>query len=164
MERRYTCAGTAGHRNPLRHNSLEFIRTPFTIPVNEHNVFTLQGEFGMNLFWELHQNSRIASAGSSAASASSKAGNALSKVQWAEARAEKAMMVCEALWIILREKLDLDEDILEKAVRAVDLQDGKLDGRVRHDVSECPECGKKVGRNRTNCIYCGKPITGNVFG
>lgn len=118
----------------------------------------------MNLFWEVHQSSRISNAGRTASSAASKAANAQNKVIGAEAKAEKALMICEALWIIIREKLDLDDELLEKAVKAVDLQDGKLDGKVVHDIATCSNCGRKVGRNRATCMYCGTPIKGNVFG
>ena len=77
---------------------------------------------------------------------------------------EKAMMICEALWIIMREKLNLDDKLLEKAVKAVDLQDGKLDGKVVHDIKTCASCRRKVGRNRVTCIYCGAEISDGVFG
>ena len=118
----------------------------------------------MSLFWELHQSQRIASAGASAASAESKAARAASKASSIEGKVEKAMMICEALWIIMREKHDLDDKLLEKAVKAVDLQDGKLDGKVVRDVQECKSCHRKVGRNRVKCIYCGAEIGGGVFG
>lgn len=116
------------------------------------------------MFWESCQNRHIASAGMFAAAAESKASNAASKVVRAEARAEKAMMICEALWIIVKQKLDLTDEILEKAVKAVDLQDGKLDGKVVDEVSTCSSCGRQVGRNRRHCIYCGTEIKGGVFG
>jgi len=100
----------------------------------------------------------------SAIAAQAKADRVASDLKFLAARLEKAMMICEALWIIIREKLDLDDDLLEKAVRAVDLQDGKLDGKVVREVLTCPACGRKVGRNRIACIYCGAEIKGNVFG
>ena len=118
----------------------------------------------MSLFWELHQHQRISEAGHSAASAEAKARSASAQVHRAEARAEKAMMICEALWIIIREKLDLDDELLEKAVKAVDLQDGKLDGKVVHEMTNCPRCKRPVGRNRVTCMYCGADIRGGVFG
>jgi hypothetical protein len=118
------------------------------------------------IFWDLHGGGRhMDSIGASAAASSAKsaAARAESRAKALAGRAEKAMMICEALWIIIREKLDLDDDLLEQAVRAVDLQDGKLDGRVRRDVAECHKCGKKVGRGRINCIWCGAELKGNVF-
>jgi hypothetical protein len=119
------------------------------------------------IFWDMHSgyDHMVSSAANAAASsAKSAAARAESRAREMAGRAEKAMMICEALWIIMREKLDLDDDLLEKAVRAVDLQDGKLDGRVRRDVAECPKCKKKVGRGRIKCIWCGAELTGNVFG
>jgi len=118
----------------------------------------------MSLFWELHQSQRIASAGAASASAASKASRAEQKATSLAAKAEKALMICEALWIIMPEEHGLDDELLEKAVRAVDLQDGKLDGKVAHDIKTCRSCGRKVGRNRISCIYCGAEIRGGVFG
>lgn len=118
----------------------------------------------MSLFWELRQAHQIASSGAAAASAESKAARAASKAASVEGKADKALMICEAIWIIMREKLELDDELLEKAVRAVDLQDGKLDGKVVREVKTCRSCGRKVGRNRAACIYCGAEISGSVFG
>lgn len=118
----------------------------------------------MSLFWELHQSNRIASAHASSASAESKASRAEQKASSLAGKAEKALMICEALWIIMREEHGLDDELLEKAVRAVDLQDGKLDGKVMRDVKTCRKCGRKVGRDRYACIYCGAEIQGNIFG
>lgn len=98
-----------------------------------------------------------------AAAAEAKASNAASKARFLEARLEKTSMILEALWIIVREKLDLTDELLEKAITAVDLQDGKLDGKVVREVTECPSCSRTIGRGRSQCVYCGTQVSGDLF-
>ena len=118
----------------------------------------------MSMFWELHQSRRIAGAESAAAGASRKATSAKQEIAGLRARCDKLLMVCEALWTIVRDKHGLTEDDLVNRVNDIDLQDGRLDGRVKKDLSaRCPECDRTISQRFPKCIYCGTPIMHNPF-
>ena len=118
----------------------------------------------MSMFWELHQTRRIGSAESAAAGASRKAASAKQEIMGLRDRCDKLLMVCEALWSIVREKHGLTEDDLINRVNDIDLQDGRLDGRTKKDVTaRCPECDRTISRRHPKCIYCGTPIVHDPF-
>jgi hypothetical protein len=72
-------------------------------------------------------------------------------------------MVCQALWTILSEKLQVTEEELVNRVNDIDLSDGQLDGKVRRTAAECPKCSRKVARRFPRCIYCGTMMQQDPF-
>jgi hypothetical protein len=78
-------------------------------------------------------------------------------------RCNKAMLVCEALWTLLRDRLGVPEEELVARVNEIDLSDGKLDGKVRRPAVKCPRCGRTVSRRFDNCIYCSEPVRRDPF-
>lgn len=80
-----------------------------------------------------------------------------------EARLDRTLMACEAMWTILREKLDLtDEDLIDR-INEVDMSDGKLDGKVRREPVSCPKCGRAMSRRFPKCMYCGQAVQHEPF-
>ncbi len=73
---------------------------------------------------------------------------------------ERLLMVTEALWNIVRERHDLGEDELTTRVNAIDMEDGRLDGRVApaEAPSLCPNCNRVLSKHRARCIYCGEQV------
>jgi hypothetical protein len=118
----------------------------------------------MSLFWELHQTRRIGQAETAAAGARRKVASAKQEIAVLRARCDKLLMVCEALWTILRDKHGLTDEDLINRVNDIDLQDGQLDGRVKKNViARCPECDRTISRRHPKCIYCGTPIVHDPF-
>ena len=77
---------------------------------------------------------------------------------------ERQMIISEAIWELLKEKVGLTDEDLVKKVREIDLRDGVLDGRVKPEPPiACPKCGKKMKKGSSTCIYCGSNIPANVF-
>jgi hypothetical protein len=77
---------------------------------------------------------------------------------------ERLRMVTEALWRILREKHGLDEQELVRQITALDLEDGKFDGRVATQPPKpCPKCGRTLSKSRPRCLFCGEPIAQDPF-
>lgn len=79
---------------------------------------------------------------------------------------EKLLMINEALWTFIKEKHGLKDEDLIKRIAIIDMKDGKLDGKVapeKKEVQECPKCGRKVGKHRPTCRYCGEPIVHDPF-
>ena len=84
----------------------------------------------------------------------------------AEMRAdiERLYFITEALWRILKEKQGLDDLEIVRQITAIDMEDGKLDGRkAKTPPQPCPKCGRVLGKQRTKCMYCGELIVVNPF-
>ena len=80
-----------------------------------------------------------------------------------EANLAKALMINEALWEIIRDKLKLGEDDLNNKLYEIDMRDGLLDGKNQRRVSECPNCHRCVSPRHPACIYCGQIMDDSVF-
>ena len=78
-------------------------------------------------------------------------------------RLDRAMLACEAMWTILRDKLNLTDAELVDRINAVDLSDGQLDGKVRKPVVSCPKCGRTMSAKMSKCMYCGTPVVQDPF-
>jgi len=98
-----------------------------------------------------------------AQSARRSATDARRKADDVEARCDRALLVCEALWTILRDKLGVPEEALVDRVNEIDLSDGQLDGKVRRSAAQCGKCGRNVARRFQKCIYCGRAMDPDVF-
>ncbi len=70
---------------------------------------------------------------------------------------ERLMLITEALWELLREEHGCTDEQLIAKITEIDLRDGKLDGRVstKAQPRACPQCGRVIMRDRTQCAYCG---------
>ena len=97
------------------------------------------------------------------ASAQSAARQAQNEVRLLEVNLAKALMINEALWEIIRDKLQLTEDDLNRKLYEIDMRDGVLDGKNEIPVTECPNCKRKVSNRHPACIYCSTVIDQSVF-
>jgi len=90
---------------------------------------------------------------------------ARSEVQILKAEVERLFLIAEALWTIVRRQQGLEDEDLAELVRAVDLQDGRLDGRkaTRPRPKKCPSCQRVLMRHRPHCIYCGTEVVLDPF-
>ncbi|MCI0343515.1 MAG: hypothetical protein L0216_20605 [Planctomycetales bacterium] len=115
------------------------------------------------LFWELHQREQIREAASAAGRARSAAAAVGQEIEDLRRLVEKNLMITEALWTLVRDKLGWSDDRLAERVIEVDLKDGQLDGRVRRGARPCAACGRMLGKDRLSCLYCGA-VSKDVFG
>ena len=72
-----------------------------------------------------------------------------------EDRLDRLLLVCSAMWELLREKTGLTEEDLMAKVQEMDLRDGSPDGKVRKQVLKCVQCGRTMSRRHHRCLYCG---------
>ena len=112
----------------------------------------------MSTFWAAQHVATQNFAATTAADASRKAADATSKANEVEAKCDKALLVCEAMWTLLRDKLGVTEQELVDRVNDIDLSDGRLDGKVRRPAVECANCHRKIARRFQRCLYCGHAI------
>jgi hypothetical protein len=116
------------------------------------------------LFWELYQQTEIASAQSSASRAEGKADRVLRYINLLEDKIDGMALTCQALWELLEERAGLTEEMVKNKMQEIDLRDGVQDGKMTKGATGCPACGRPVGRRHRRCIYCGKAIEGgNLF-
>ena len=76
----------------------------------------------------------------------------------------RLMLCTQALWELLKEQHGFTEDQLVKRITAIDMRDGKLDGKlaVKGPVA-CPKCGRPNTRQRVACLYCGTLLPTDPF-
>ena len=78
-------------------------------------------------------------------------------------RLDRLALVTEALWSLLKTRSDVTDAELLEHVRAVDLSDGVLDGKVRRDVQTCPGCERVLSKRHARCLYCGVEVAKQPF-
>ena len=118
----------------------------------------------MSMFWAMNRVGSSMYAAAEAGAASRDAAKANTKAAEVEAKCDRALLVCEALWTILRDKLGVPEQELVARVNDIDLSDGRLDGKVKKvNAVSCPSCGRTIARRFPKCIYCGQPVVHDPF-
>lgn len=118
----------------------------------------------MSVFWNLHRTTNTPAAVAFEVQDARRASqDAQLRSRQLEARCDRALLVCEALWTLLRDKMGVTEEELVDRVNQVDLSDGKLDGKVRRPAVDCPKCRRKVARRFPRCVYCGAEVEKELF-
>ena len=80
-----------------------------------------------------------------------------------ENRLDRALLACEAMWSLVRDKLGVSDTELLDRINEIDLSDGMLDGKVRKTPVSCPSCNRTISPRFPKCMYCGKPIMHDPF-
>ena len=84
-------------------------------------------------------------------------------VEQLEARLDWTLMVCEAMWSLLKEHADVSDEQLVDRITQLDLEDGKLDGKKARPPATCGECGHVVSQRLRRCMHCGAALDGDGF-
>jgi hypothetical protein len=84
-------------------------------------------------------------------------------LRFLEENVAKALLIHEALWELMRDKLQLTEQQLFDKLYEIDMRDGIIDGKNQRSVVECPKCKRKVAPKHATCLYCGQIIDNSVF-
>lgn len=86
------------------------------------------------------------------------------RIRELEHQIERMMLLNQALWELIRARLQVTEQDLEKRVREIDLRDGVQDGRMTTTAMQCPACSRISSSRHWKCLYCGqlfeKPVMG----
>ena len=81
-----------------------------------------------------------------------------------QADIERLFMITEALWTIIKQHTDLNDDHLDNLIGEIDMRDGKPNGRrKKEERPECPACKRKAIGQHKNCLYCGATIKLDPF-
>ncbi|HEX4343764.1 MAG TPA: hypothetical protein VH255_10250 [Verrucomicrobiae bacterium] len=102
----------------------------------------------------ISQNSQV-----DVSAASADAREAKTETEFLRHDIDRLLMITEALWGFLKTEHGYSDEDLVKAITAIDMKDGRLDGKAAQPASvTCPGCGRPNMAKRTMCIYCGKPL------
>ena len=86
---------------------------------------------------------------------------AISEAAYLKEQVEHLHLVMQAMWDLLKEKTDMSDSELRQKMEALDLSDGKEDGKMGSPVINCKSCGRPISNRRKICLYCGtKSIEG----
>ena len=99
----------------------------------------------------------------SAAEAKGKARSVGTDLHELEQRLDRALMACEAMWTLMRDKLGMTDVELIDRINDIDLSDGQLDGKVRKTPVSCPKCHRTISRKMPQCLYCGQIVMHDPF-
>ncbi len=72
-----------------------------------------------------------------------------------EARLDRALMTVEAMWVLMKDKLEVTDEELVEMIIEIDLSDGQIDGRARRPAQKCAACDRTVAAKFIQCMYCG---------
>lgn len=117
----------------------------------------------MSVFLGMANAYRAAQASAAASSAQRAASDAQRGMDSVEAQLDRTLLVCEAMWTLMRDKLGVTETELLDRVVEIDLSDGQLDGKVKRSPVSCPKCQRTIARRFSRCMYCGQPVMHEPF-
>lgn len=69
-------------------------------------------------------------------------------------RLDRLTMLCEAMWLLLKDETGYTEEDLEARLNDLDMSDGARDRRKRTVPLQC-ECGAMVHPQSRRCVFCG---------
>lgn len=72
-----------------------------------------------------------------------------------QAQLDKLTLVNYALWTLLQEKYQLTDAELAARINMFDAKDGTVNGKLRGDAHDCPQCKRVIAANHFRCQYCG---------
>lgn len=83
---------------------------------------------------------------------------ALRAVEELRRRVERLSLACQALWDLAHPRLGITEKELLDRMEALDLEDGRRDGKVQRKATPCPGCRRMVSPRHWACLFCGAPV------
>ena len=75
-----------------------------------------------------------------------------------EKRVNRLSLMSQSMWELLRERAEFKDEQFAAKVLEVDLRDGRNDGHIAGQVSDCPSCGRKTNSKRATCVICGAEL------
>ncbi len=76
---------------------------------------------------------------------------------------ERLTLLNQALWELIRARLNVSDAELEQLAQEIDLRDGKQDGKLTSHPLKCPNCGRVSNSRHRKCLYCGLLFETDLF-
>jgi hypothetical protein len=113
----------------------------------------------------LYSQAATSAAQADASSAQASARAAMTETELLRHDVDRLLMLTEALWGFLKQEHGYTDEQLADAVKAIDLRDGRLDGKAaKAPPTACPQCQRLNSAKFSRCIYCGSPLPVALFG
>jgi hypothetical protein len=112
----------------------------------------------IDVLWDLKQQGEIEAAQQSASEAQHRSRDAQDLFLQMEKRISRLSLLCQSMWELLRERAEFTDEQLATKVLEVDLRDGRTDGRMATQVTNCPSCSRKTNSKRASCVICGAEL------
>lgn len=71
---------------------------------------------------------------------------------------DRTTLVVQALWELVKTKLGTTEEEMIELIHAVDMLDGKADGKPSRIPDNCPQCTRPVSVQTNTCFFCGTMV------
>lgn len=80
-------------------------------------------------------------------------------------RVDRLSLLCEAMWELLKESTDLDDEALASHLKEVDERDGRQNLRRQRMAQPCGVCESLSPGQNVRCQVCGEPLdtSGSLF-
>lgn len=98
------------------------------------------------------------------AAARSVAYEARSEAKELSHQVERLSLLNQALWELIRERLNVTDADLEKRAMEIDMRDGIQDNKISARAVRCPTCHRISNSKHFRCLYCGQLFEKPVFG
>ncbi len=86
------------------------------------------------------------------------------KVKALKREVDRLELVSNALWELVRERLNLKLADLEGKMKEIDRRDGVEDGQITEVPLKCPSCGRVSSSKHWRCLYCGQEFEKETIG
>ena len=90
-------------------------------------------------------------------------GESTTQVRYLESRLDRLEMICEAMFNLLKEHMQVEDADLMACIAELDLSDGAADGKVARGPQRCGKCNRPNSRRHDFCIYCGQMMRVSPF-
>lgn len=109
----------------------------------------------MSIAWDIVQHYQIHKAKETAELASSKVDGLVARKDNTKHELEELTLACQAMWELLRDHLGFTDEHLKAKILEIDARDGDINGKIAHELIDCPQCGQKASTMKPHCVYCG---------
>ena len=107
----------------------------------------------MSVLWEMRQNRKIRQAEADAAAGAAQASMMEGNCKHLAEQVEKLTTLCQALWSLLKEEAELEEEALLERFRQLQQEKVGPDGQPK--TVPCPKCRRPMQGRQERCLYCG---------
>lgn len=109
----------------------------------------------MEIFWEAAPQSHAGSVSGEVGKVANVVESQNAEINQIHRRLDRLSLACQAMWELLRDTTDFEEQDILKRMEEVDLRDGVKDEKMTPASLHCESCGRKGNPRRRQCVYCG---------
>jgi TolA-binding protein len=114
----------------------------------------------MGLFGRFIQHQKFDDTKREARRSAADAADAKDQVRELQERVDELSLVLNAMWVLVQEQTDLDDEDLARKLSELSLE---REG-ASHEPAQCAQCGRPLSSRHPKCMYCGaEKQGGSVF-